>query len=160
MPLARARRRRNRPRATPAVPAPSGPAAALAKRLGLPNRLLIGLGSGGADTSLINAQGLKPDFYERYLVGIDSQGGWTTWNSPTPAAPLTTRRPRASEPANRRWPRHRCALRRAGLDVGEPPAGACWPNAKSGGFGPRPENQRGLGCLIEGSQDPARLTSL
>jgi fibronectin type 3 domain-containing protein len=71
--------------ATPAVPAPSGPAAALAKRLGLPNRLLIGLGSGGADTSLITTQGLKPDFYERYLVGIDSQGGWTTWNSPSGA---------------------------------------------------------------------------
>ncbi len=71
--------------ATPTVPPPSGPAAALAKRLGLPNRLLIGLGSGGADTSLIKAQGLKPDFYERYLVGIDSQGGWTTWNSPSGA---------------------------------------------------------------------------
>ena len=70
---------------TPAVPAPSGPAAALAKRLGLPSRLLIGLGSGGADTSLIKTQGLKPDFYERYLVGIDSQGGWTTWNSPSGA---------------------------------------------------------------------------
>ncbi len=71
--------------ATPAVPAPSGPAAALAKRLGLPNRLLIGLGSGGSDTTLIKAQGLKPDFYERYLVGIDTQGGWTTWNSPSGA---------------------------------------------------------------------------
>lgn len=67
---------------TPAVPAPSGPAATLAKRLGLPNRLLIGLGSGGSDTNLIKAQGLKPDFYERYLVGIGTQGGWTTWNSP------------------------------------------------------------------------------
>ncbi len=71
--------------ATPAIPLPSGPAAALAKRLGLPNRLLIGLGSGGADTSLIKSQGLKPDFYERYLVGIDTQGGWTTWNSPAGA---------------------------------------------------------------------------
>ncbi|MFL6603458.1 MAG: fibronectin type III domain-containing protein [Steroidobacteraceae bacterium] len=68
--------------ATPAVPASSGPAAALAKRLGRPNRLLVGLSS---DTTLINTQGLKPDFYERYLVGIDSQGGWTTWNSPSGA---------------------------------------------------------------------------
>jgi len=69
----------------PAVPAPSGPAAALAKRLGLPSRLLIGLGSGGADTTLIKTQGLKPDFYERYLVGIGTQGGWTTWNTPSGA---------------------------------------------------------------------------
>ena len=68
--------------ATPAVPAPSGPAAALAKRLGRPNRLLVGLSS---NTTLINTQGLKPDFYERYLVGIDSQSGWTTWNSPSGA---------------------------------------------------------------------------
>jgi len=71
--------------ATPAVPVPSGPAAALAKRLGLPTRLLIGLGSGGADTNLIKTQGLKPDVYEQYLVGIDTQGGWTTWNSPSGA---------------------------------------------------------------------------
>jgi hypothetical protein len=69
----------------PAAPAPSGPAAALAKRLGLPNRLLIGLGSGGADTTLIQTQGLKPDFYERYLVGLTSGGGWTTWNTPSGA---------------------------------------------------------------------------
>ena len=63
----------------------NGPAATLAKRLGLPNRLLIGLGSGGSDTTLIQSQGLKPDIYERYLVGVDTQGGWTTWNSPSGA---------------------------------------------------------------------------
>jgi len=51
----------------------------------MPNRLLVGLGSGGSDQTLIQAQGLKPDFYERYLVGIDTQGGWTTWNSPSGA---------------------------------------------------------------------------
>jgi len=51
----------------------------------MPNRLLVGLGAGGSDTTLIQAQGLKPDFYERYLVGIDTQGGWTTWNSPSGA---------------------------------------------------------------------------
>jgi len=60
----------------------TGPAAALAARLGMPNRLLIGLGSGGSDTALIQGQSLKPDVFERYLVGIDTQGGWTTWNSP------------------------------------------------------------------------------
>jgi hypothetical protein len=60
-------------------------AAALAARLGMPARLLLGLGSGGSDTALIQAQGLKPDIYERYLVGIGAQGGWTTWNSPSGA---------------------------------------------------------------------------
>jgi hypothetical protein len=63
----------------------SGSAATLAKRLGLPNRFLIGLGSGGSDTTLIQSQGLKPDIYERYLVGVDTGGGWTTWNSPSGA---------------------------------------------------------------------------
>lgn len=63
----------------------SGPAAALAERLGEPNRLLIGLGSGGSDVTLIQSQGLKPDIFDRYLVGIDTQGGWTTWNSPSGA---------------------------------------------------------------------------
>jgi len=61
----------------------TGSAAKLAAQLGMPNRLLVGLGAGGSDTSLIQAQGLKPDIYERYLVGIDTQGGWTTWNSPS-----------------------------------------------------------------------------
>jgi len=51
----------------------------------MPSRLLVGLGSGGSDTTLIQQQGLKPDIYERYLVGIDTQGGWTTWNSPSGA---------------------------------------------------------------------------
>ena len=62
------------PTSTQSAPAtPGGPAAALAKRLGRPNRFLVGLGGAGSDTTLINTQGLKPDFYERYLVGIDSQ---------------------------------------------------------------------------------------
>jgi len=63
----------------------SGAAAKLAARLGMPGRLLVGLGSGGSDPTLIQAQGLKPDIYERYLVGIDTQGGWTAWNSPSGA---------------------------------------------------------------------------
>lgn len=63
----------------------TGPAAALARRLGEPDRLLIGVGSGGSDTALIQAQGLKPDLFDRYLVGIDTQGGWTTWNAPSGA---------------------------------------------------------------------------
>ena len=43
----------------------TGPAAALARRLGEPDRLLIGVGSGGSDTTLIQAQGLKPDLRPR-----------------------------------------------------------------------------------------------
>jgi len=62
-----------------------GPAAKLAARLGMPGRLLVGLGAGGSDTTLIQSQGLRPDIYERYLVGIDTQGGWTTWNAPSGA---------------------------------------------------------------------------
>jgi fibronectin type 3 domain-containing protein len=68
--------------ASPAAPTGTGSAAALAKRLGLPNRFLIGLGSGGSDTTLIQTQGLKPDFFERYLVGLSSGGGWANWNTP------------------------------------------------------------------------------
>lgn len=48
--------------------------------MGRPERLLIGLGS-GADPSAIQAQGLKPDIFDRYLVGAGS-GDWTTWNAP------------------------------------------------------------------------------
>jgi hypothetical protein len=53
------------------------PAAALAKKLNRPARLLIGLGTGGA-VSAIQSQGLKVDIYERYL----GTGDWTSWNSP------------------------------------------------------------------------------
>jgi hypothetical protein len=55
-------------------------AAALAKKLGKPSRLLIGTG-GGAEVRDILNQGLRPDIYDRYLVGVGS-GDWTTWNSP------------------------------------------------------------------------------
>ncbi|MGA8010215.1 MAG: hypothetical protein WCA24_12595 [Thiomonas sp.] len=49
--------------------------------MGRPERLLIGLGS-EADPSAIQAQGLNPDIFDRYLVGAGS-GDWTTWNAPT-----------------------------------------------------------------------------
>jgi hypothetical protein len=70
---------------TPAIPVSNGLAAALATKLGRPNRFLVGLGGAGSDTTLINAQGLKPDFYDRYLVAIGTEGGWTTWNLPAGA---------------------------------------------------------------------------
>jgi Calx-beta domain len=53
-----------------------GPAAKLAAKLGLPSRLLLGLG--GYGPSDIQAQALKVDIYEQYL----GAGDWTSWNSP------------------------------------------------------------------------------
>jgi hypothetical protein len=54
----------------------------LAAALGKPGRLLVGLGS--TDQSDIAAQGITPDIYERYLVGLGQnlESGWQTWNSP------------------------------------------------------------------------------
>ena len=60
----------------------SSPEADLAKALGKPARLLVGLGSSGQ--SDIAAQGITPDIYEKYLVGSGQnlETGWQTWNSP------------------------------------------------------------------------------
>jgi hypothetical protein len=61
----------------------SGPAAKLAAKLGMPSRLLVGLGTQGDYDTLpaILSQNLKIDIYERYLNGVGS-GDWTTWDSP------------------------------------------------------------------------------
>jgi len=58
----------------------SGPAAKLAAKLGLPSRLLVGLGSqAGVNTiSAVQSQVLKVDIYDVYL----GAGDWTSWNSP------------------------------------------------------------------------------
>ncbi len=52
-------------------------------RLGKPDRVLIGLGAGNAISDM-NAQGIKPDIIDTYLVGVGS-GSWIDWNSPTGA---------------------------------------------------------------------------
>lgn len=57
-------------------------AAMLATQMGRPSRLLLGLGSAG--TADIQAQGLTPDIYDQYLVGVGA-GDWTTWNAPAGA---------------------------------------------------------------------------
>lgn len=57
-------------------------AAQLASKLGRSQRLLIGLGS--TDPSNIINQNLRPDIFERYLVGVGA-GSWPTWNSPSGA---------------------------------------------------------------------------
>jgi hypothetical protein len=62
------------------TPSGGSAAATLAAKLGKPSRLLIGTG-GGAEVRDILNQGLRPDIYDRYLVGVGS-GDWTTWNSP------------------------------------------------------------------------------
>jgi len=58
-------------------------AAALAGQLNKPSRLLVGLGTGSSESS-IQAQGLKPDINDAYLVGVGA-GAWPTWNSPSGA---------------------------------------------------------------------------
>jgi hypothetical protein len=72
--------------ATSSSGAASGTSAAakLAARLGRANRLLVGLG-GESDTSVVQAQGLKPDLYDQYLVGAGTSSSWPTWNSPSGA---------------------------------------------------------------------------
>lgn len=55
-------------------------AAALASRMGLPQRFLSGLGTGNAEGS-VRAQGLRPDLYDAYLAGVGG-GAWPEWNSP------------------------------------------------------------------------------
>jgi Calx-beta domain len=58
----------------------AGPAAKLAAKLGLPSRLLLGVGEQGSvdPITAVKSQGIKIDIYTRYLGG----GDWTTWNSP------------------------------------------------------------------------------
>lgn len=69
----------------PGNPAPPPPgdasrARALAGWAGKPARLLLGLGSSSAVDSIRN-QGLRPDIYNAYLVGVGG-GSWVEWNQP------------------------------------------------------------------------------
>ena len=57
-------------------------AADLARRMGKPPQFLVGLG--GAQVEDVRAQGVQPDLYDRYLVGI-GPGSWPSWNSPAGA---------------------------------------------------------------------------
>jgi Calx-beta domain len=58
----------------------SGPAAKLAAKLGLPSRLLLGLGGQGTSDQVTAIQTLvvKADILDHYL----GTGDWTSWNSP------------------------------------------------------------------------------
>jgi hypothetical protein len=63
----------------------AGSAAAFAAKLGRPARFMFGLGN-KCEIADISAQNLRPDIYDRYLVGLPGSGGdWTTWNSPSGA---------------------------------------------------------------------------
>src|SRR5581483_9136321 len=61
----------------PAAAPPS--AAQVAARLGRPARLLLGLGSTAAAD--VQAQGIAPDLFDHYLVGVGANS-WRSWNSP------------------------------------------------------------------------------
>lgn len=54
-------------------------AAALAVKIGKPNRFLVGLGS--VDLAVVQKQAIKPDIYDQYLNGVGNDS-WRTWNSP------------------------------------------------------------------------------
>ncbi len=74
---------------TPDTPTPTPTTLAqkagqLAQTLGKPRQLLLGLGGTSSSVAVIRAQGLRPDIYERYLVGAGSSG-WPSWNSPSGA---------------------------------------------------------------------------
>lgn len=55
----------------------------LVAKLGKSSRVLIGLGAGNTIAQM-QAQGIQPDIFDSYLVGVGS-GSWTTWNSPSGA---------------------------------------------------------------------------
>lgn len=57
-------------------------AAAIADKLDAPKRLLIGLGS--QDAADVQAQSLRPDLFDQYLVGV-GDSSWKNWNSPAGA---------------------------------------------------------------------------
>lgn len=54
-------------------------AAALAVKIGKPNRFLVGLGS--VDLAVVQKQAIKPDIYDQYLNGVGSDS-WRNWNTP------------------------------------------------------------------------------
>ena len=66
--------------ATGTVAASTSRAAALARQLGRPARLLVGLGSGNSEAS-VQAQALRPDIVDAYLVGV-GPNAWPTYSSP------------------------------------------------------------------------------
>ena len=57
-------------------------AAQLARALGKPSRLLVGLGT--VPIASIQAQQLKPDIYDQYINGV-GKDSWINWNSPAGA---------------------------------------------------------------------------
>ena len=68
--------------APPPPPAASAPtaAASINAALGMPERLLGGLGAGNSIADM-NSQNIHPDIIDTYLVGVGS-GSWPYWNSP------------------------------------------------------------------------------
>lgn len=67
----------------PDAPANGASQAALAVKMGVPARFLVGLGAGAPEAS-VSAQGLRPDILDAYLVNAGA-GDWTTWDLPAGA---------------------------------------------------------------------------
>lgn len=61
-------------------PAPPPSAGSINAALGMPDRLLGGLGAGNSIADMTSQQ-IQPDIIDTYLVGVGS-GSWPTWNSP------------------------------------------------------------------------------
>lgn len=61
------------------APAPA-PASSITADLGVPNRLLVGLGAGNAVADM-KSQQIQPDIIDTYLVGVGA-GSWQHWNDP------------------------------------------------------------------------------
>ena len=70
------------PTPTPTPPTLQQKPGVLATALGLPKRLLIGLGT--TDVPDIQAQNIHVDIYDQYLTGVGSTS-WPSWNSPSGA---------------------------------------------------------------------------
>lgn len=69
------------PAPTPApAPAPAPTPTSIAAALGLPNRLLGGLGAGNSIADMTSQQ-IHPDIIDTYLVGVGANA-WPKWNSP------------------------------------------------------------------------------
>jgi len=68
---------------SPAAPAPApapAPGSSINAALGMPGRLLGGLGAGNAIADMTSQQ-IHPDIIDTYLVGVGA-GSWPHWNSP------------------------------------------------------------------------------
>jgi hypothetical protein len=65
---------------SPGTASPPSSTASINADLGMPDRMLGGLGAGNSISDMTSQQ-IHPDIIDTYLVGVGS-GSWPTWNSP------------------------------------------------------------------------------